>query len=443
MGGPAPEWVQIFPHPLYVGELDGDKKTWITDDISQQSCVDFFNLRKNDLVIDYEHLSDKDAEAPAAGRIVELRAAGSAGLLARVEWTERARRMIEAGEYYYDSPSFFWSRDDDRIYGLRHLALTNNPGSWGRPYITDHTVADYGIERASQRSGGERLQLVCARQRNTTKIERRERVLSNVLESLRFTVGRPAAVTGKELRDDLLKLAELVPDSDEMIFLDEAAESGTDATGKRIADLLGAEIGAATIEAASQKAGGTSADHSESRSGSSTDLTPLHLALGVASDDPRELALAVMSLKASTVPIATLREMEARLASAESRTGEERIVLEIARQRNDGKQITPAFEAELIRVAQSDFNLAKSSLDGLQLTSIDLKTQADAPAPTVERNEATRERARETAGALPANATASLKASVSAFDETIAIARDKGVTYGEANRLRLTMPRAA
>ncbi len=424
MGGPAPEWVQIFPYPTYVGEVDGEKKRWITDEISQQSCVDFFNLRDNDLVIDYEHLSDKDGEAPAAGRIVELRAGGESGLLARVEWTDRARAQIEAGEYYYDSPSFFWSRDDDRIYGLRHLALTNNPGSWGRPYITDHTATDYGIERTSQGAAGAPLQLVCARA--STK-GGRVRVKSTVLESLRDTVRRPASVTGKELKGDLLKLAELVPDTDEQVFDAASGEAGE----RTIAQLLGEEQAAAAeapaAEAASQK----------------VDLTPIALALGTESNDPRELALAVMNLKASSVPVERLRELESKLTAAETKTGEERITIEIARQRKAGKQITPAFEAELLRVAKSDVDLALSSLTGLQVTSIDLATQADKPAPTVDRLEAARQRAETKVHDLPAGASASLKASTAAHEETLAIASEKGLSYHEANKLRLEARRAA
>jgi hypothetical protein len=438
MGGPAPEWVQIFPSPTYVGELDGEKKTWITDEISQESCVDFFNLRGNDLVIDYEHLSDKDVEAPAAGRIVELRAGGARGLLARVEWTGRATAQLEAGEYYYDSPSFFWSRKDDRIYGLRHLALTNNPGSWNRPYITDHAAVDFGIERTSQGNGGAPLRLVCATANNKGG---RAKELNQVLESLRFTVGRPITVTGKELRADLVKLAELVPDTEETIFLEEGSESGG-AGRKTIAHLLGDEQLTAAIEATSQKAGADGARVELKYGSLAVDLTPIALALGVETTDTRELALAVMSLKASSASAERVRELEERLAAAETKSAEERIALEIARQRKGGKQITPAFEADLIRVAKSDIALALSSLEGLQVTSIDLATQSDAPTPTVDAREAARQRRDERAAALPDDASESLKASASVFEETIAIANEKGLTYPEANRLRLESLRA-
>jgi Mu-like prophage I protein len=425
MGGTAPEWIQVFPYPTYIGELDGQRFEWVTDEISQQSCVDFFNLRGNDLVIDYEHLSDKDTEAPAAGRILELLAGGPAGLLARAEWTDRARRQIESGEYYYDSPSFYWSRDDNRIYGLRHVALTNNPGSWSRPYLTDHSNADYGIGRVSQGVGGARLSLVCAVANHK---ERRKGMSSNLLDGLRTTLGKPATVSAKEIRADLISLAELVPDSDETIFAQDAAAS-PDSGAVTVSQIVFGTSPAPAIAEASQR----------TQNGSAPDLTPLRVALGVDSSDPRELALAIMNLKASTVPAETARELEERLAVAETRTSEERITLAIARQRTAGKQITPAFEAELIRVAKADVDLALSSLSGLQAISFDLATQSDAPAPTVERLETARQRA----GDLEPGTSPAQTASNTAFEQTMTIAREKGISYPEANLVRLATSVAA
>lgn len=438
LGGPAPEWMQVFPSPIYIGELDGEKKTWITDELSQQSCVDYFHLRGNSLAVDYEHLSDMGVEAPAAGRIVALRAGGAAGLLARVEWTERAREQIEAGEYYYDSPSFFWSRSDDRIYGLRHLALTNNPGSWNRPYITDHSAADYGTQRASLRGGSSSLHLVCA---ITSNKEGRRGLRSSVLESLRRAVGRKANVTARELRGDLLKLAELVPDTEERIFLADGAAVTEDAN--TIAHLIGREQFGEEASTSIETEGAEVAANAADVASQAADLSPIALALGVESSDPKALALAVMNLKASTVSVESVRDLEKRLADAETRTSEERIVLEVTRQRAAGKQITPAFEAELIRVAKQDLELAMSSLAGLQMTSLDLATQSDAAAPTVDRLDTARQRIAERRAALPANASEALKASTAAHEETLALASEKGLTYGEANKLRLETPRAA
>jgi phage I-like protein len=424
IGGHAPEWVQIFPYPTYVGEVDGERTEWITDQICQTSCVDFFELRGNDLVIDYEHLSDKDVEAPAAGRIVELKAGGEKGLLARVEWTDKARQQIESGEYFYDSPSFFWSRSDRRIYGLRHLALTNNPASWSRPYITDHAAQDFfGVERITQARGGTPLQLACAVAK-TNQGGRERMALTSILERLRAALERSASVSGKELRADVASLMDAIPDTDDALLAD-GGEQGATLSGGTLAQLIGlpqSETPAASADAAASQ---------------SASLAPIALALGIETTDARELAVAIMSLKSNTVPAERVRELEARLAAAEERSGEERIVAEITRQRSAGKQITPAFETELLRVAKSDVGLALSSLAGLQVTSIDLATQADAPAPTVDRLETARQRAAERLAELPGIASGAQKASAAAHEETLAIASERGVTYAQANRIRL------
>lgn len=96
-----------------------------------------------------------------------------------------------------------------------------------------------------------------------------------------------------------------------------------------------------------------------------------------------------------------------------------------------------------MRVAQSDLALALSSLDGLQVTSIDLTTQSDTAAPTVERLEAARQRAAERNADRQTGASDALKASSEAHEETLAIARENGLTYHEANALRLGSMKAA
>ena len=83
-----------------------------------------------DLVIDYEHGSDfrapKGETAPAAGWIKKLSAEPD-GLYAEVEWTDRARAMIEAGEYRYISPTFMADKKTGVIKQLLRAGLTNNP----------------------------------------------------------------------------------------------------------------------------------------------------------------------------------------------------------------------------------------------------------------------------------------------------------------------------
>lgn len=88
-----------------------------------------------DVVVDYEHQTLWGGEAPASGWIpkdpLSLKAENGE-LLARIEWTDRAKSMIMAGEYRYLSPVFApntLSQTDGANIGwtLHSVALTNKP----------------------------------------------------------------------------------------------------------------------------------------------------------------------------------------------------------------------------------------------------------------------------------------------------------------------------
>lgn len=108
-----------------------------------------FAKRKNEMVvIDYEHASEqpevaKGGPVPAAGWIHELAVsdqrsavsklkAASCALIALVEWTLEAERMISNGEYRFFSPAIDWSAADKETGELQGAtltsgALTNHP----------------------------------------------------------------------------------------------------------------------------------------------------------------------------------------------------------------------------------------------------------------------------------------------------------------------------
>ena len=87
--------------------------------------------RKVARVIDYEHQTlhaeQNGQPAPAAGwfRRVELREDGLHAL--DVEWTDRARTLIEAREYRYLSPVFTYQPGTGEVVDLLHAGLTNTP----------------------------------------------------------------------------------------------------------------------------------------------------------------------------------------------------------------------------------------------------------------------------------------------------------------------------
>jgi phage I-like protein len=87
---------------------------------------------KNQMVFDYEHqtllAADNGQPAPAAGWCKKLEWVDGQGLFATdVQWTDKARAMILAGEYKYISPVFEFDKTSGVVTRLVNAALTNNP----------------------------------------------------------------------------------------------------------------------------------------------------------------------------------------------------------------------------------------------------------------------------------------------------------------------------
>ncbi len=84
-------------------------------------------------LIDYEHQtlnSEKNGQpAPAAGWATKFEWREGQGLYAvDVQWTERAKAMIDAKEYRYLSPVFRYRKVTGELLDLRMAAITNDPG---------------------------------------------------------------------------------------------------------------------------------------------------------------------------------------------------------------------------------------------------------------------------------------------------------------------------
>ena len=86
----------------------------------------------DDLVIDYEHQTinaEKNGlPAPAAGWFKRMVWREGAGLFAvGVQWTDKAKAMIAAGEYRHVSPVFPYNAVTGEVQKIIGLGLTNNP----------------------------------------------------------------------------------------------------------------------------------------------------------------------------------------------------------------------------------------------------------------------------------------------------------------------------
>lgn len=95
------------------------------------SMIKYFNEKKIDLVIDYEHQSLKNEKAPAAGWIKELYLENGS-LMAKADFNKEAKNYIANKQYRYLSPVFEFNTKDNKSgefvrAKLHSVALTNTP----------------------------------------------------------------------------------------------------------------------------------------------------------------------------------------------------------------------------------------------------------------------------------------------------------------------------
>ncbi|MBP7003757.1 phage protease [Amaricoccus sp.] len=123
--GDAPDWVHLLP----IGDFRGQDGRAFK--LSDPDAVIAASMRGLDLVIDYEHQTEAQAELksgpiPAAGWIKALQARAD-GLWGKVEWTALARSLIGAKAYRYLSPVIRYSPQDRQVRRLTGAGLVHNP----------------------------------------------------------------------------------------------------------------------------------------------------------------------------------------------------------------------------------------------------------------------------------------------------------------------------
>ena len=117
-----PEEVKLLP----LGHVHSQKGDFLVDDESVELIQKQFKNRKVDLVIDYEHQTLKDVQAPAGGWIEDIYK-GKDAVIAKVRWTDRAKEYLKNLEYRYLSPVVITRKSDRRAIELHSAALTNTP----------------------------------------------------------------------------------------------------------------------------------------------------------------------------------------------------------------------------------------------------------------------------------------------------------------------------
>jgi phage I-like protein len=118
--------------------IDGNESEFDFAPSHAKLIADEFNRRGRDLVIDYDHgtISDQAVEgkAPAAGWIERLDI-GPDGVYAVVKnWTDKARKHLECGEYRYHSPVVNFDEKMNAL-AVQSVALTNHPAIHGATHL--------------------------------------------------------------------------------------------------------------------------------------------------------------------------------------------------------------------------------------------------------------------------------------------------------------------
>lgn len=135
----APVEIKLLP----LGEVHSQKGDFIVDGESFDLIQRQFKERALDLVIDYEHQTLKDVQAPAAGWVKEL-TKGKDAILAKVEWTPKAKEYLANKEYRYLSPVVLVRKNDKKAVALHSAALTNTPAIDGMFAIVNKGIPEEG-----------------------------------------------------------------------------------------------------------------------------------------------------------------------------------------------------------------------------------------------------------------------------------------------------------
>lgn len=118
----VPTEIKILP----LGRVHSQKGDFNVDEESFELIRKQFKDRKLDLVIDYEHQTLSDVQAPAGGWIKELYK-GEDAIIAKVEWTAKAAEYLKNKEYRYLSPVVLVRKRDQKATAIHSVALTNMP----------------------------------------------------------------------------------------------------------------------------------------------------------------------------------------------------------------------------------------------------------------------------------------------------------------------------
>lgn len=132
--GQAPTELRIFKP----GWTETTKGKFLFDEKSASAVLKAFQSYGNRLVFDYDHAMVKGSVRPqdktaAANFAVEVKLGDEGPELwaVDIQWTANAKAAVEAGEWLYFSPTFYFDEKSRRVDELVNVALTNLPATIG------------------------------------------------------------------------------------------------------------------------------------------------------------------------------------------------------------------------------------------------------------------------------------------------------------------------
>ncbi|PHS34907.1 MAG: hypothetical protein COA82_06665 [Alkaliphilus sp.] len=187
----VPGEVKILP----VGNVTSLKGDFIVDAESFKQMKDTFEKRGLDVVVDYEHQTLENVEAPAGGWIKDIKMEDGA-IIAKVEWTKKAQEYLENKEYRYLSPVVLTRKSDSRAVVLHSVALTNTPAINNMyPIINKDISEEVDLEEYKNEGGNEmdskKIAALLGLQEDATE--------EQIVEALKEIINKKAEGTGEEI----------------------------------------------------------------------------------------------------------------------------------------------------------------------------------------------------------------------------------------------------
>lgn len=219
-----PEEIKILP----LGHVHSQKGDFEVDDESVELIRKQFKSRKLDLVIDYEHQTLKDMQAPAGGWIEDIYK-GEDAVVAKVKWTDKAKEYLKNREYRYLSPVVMVRKKDRKAAAIHSVALTNTPAIDGMFTLVNSI--------------------------DISNLEEKEEDMQMDLKKLVALLGIPENATEEDVEKALKALVEVKTSAeankgDESKKKEEGSEDTVPVANSVVLSLLGLEAGAKTEDVA-------------------------------------------------------------------------------------------------------------------------------------------------------------------------------------------------